>query len=236
MDDLNYYLDKYDAIPLDTDQYKNSYVGWALDFFIDETKVINPYLDITLRLYLTDAETNYNDNFKNDYSTFTCFLIWKLLKALKKHPSFWWRFINDKWYQINNPPLFCPTAVGGKARFLPIIINNATKLGWLEFSELYKNTKDSIFANPIWSNNRDISYAYQLCQFVGNLPGLDFISFAMQTGRESTQSFFYFGKRTYDENKQTLTVPLAIKFHHSNLDPFLIELLVKDYLAELSKL
>ncbi|NES46358.1 hypothetical protein [Moorena sp. SIO2C4] len=235
MDDLNYYLDKYDAIPLDTDQYKNSYVGWALDFFIDETKVINPYLDITLRLDLTDAENNYNDNFKNDYSTFTCFLIWKLLKALKKHPPFWWRFINQKWYQINNPPLFCPTAVGGEVRFAEMIINNATKLGWLEFYQLYRNSKDSIFANPILPNNNDRYYAYQLGQFVGNLPGLDFLSFSMQTGRGNTQSFFYFGKRTYDNNQQRLTVPLAIKFHHSNLDPMLIEVLVKDYLAELSK-
>ncbi|NEP14692.1 MAG: hypothetical protein F6K14_31750 [Symploca sp. SIO2C1] len=232
MEDLDYYLDKYEANILNTNQYQNTYVGWALEHFIDETKILNPYLDITLKLDLTDAEKNYQDNFQNEYSTFTSFLIWKLLKALKKHPPFWWRYINEKWYQVNNPPLFYPIAVGGKSRFGEIVINNATKLGWLEFSQLYQNSKDSILSHAILPKSRE--FAYQLGQFVGNLPSLDFSSFAMHTYRRSTQSCFYFGKRTYD-NKKKLTVPLAIKFHHGNLDPLLVELLVRDYLDELCK-
>ncbi|NET61289.1 MAG: hypothetical protein F6K47_35730 [Symploca sp. SIO2E6] len=233
MEDLNHYLEKYEANPLDTEQYKNSYVGWALEHFTDETKILNPYLDLTLRLDLTDAQSNYQDNFKNEYSTFTSFLIWKLLKSVQAHPPFRWRYVRQKWYQINNPPLFYPLAVGGASRFGELVIDNATKLGWMEFSQLYKNQKDSILANPILPSSR--TYAYQLGQFVGNLPSLDFLNFAMHTHRGSTQSFFYFGKRTYDNNQQRLTVPLAIKFHHSNLDPLLVELLVRDYTTQLSR-
>ncbi len=235
MEDLDYFLDKYDALPLDTDKYKNSYIGWALEFFLDETEILNPCLDITLRLDLTDAEKNYQDNFQNQYSTFTSFLIWKLLQALKKHTPFWWRFIKEKekWYQINNPPLYFIIAVGGDARFGEFIINNATKLGWLEFSQLYKNGKDSVLVNPVLASDR--KYAYRFGQYIANLPSLDFLGFTMHTSRNSTQSFFYFGKRTYDEIKKRLTLPFAIKFHHSNLDLFMIELLVKDYQVELSK-
>lgn len=232
MKDLNYYLDKYEARLLDTNKYQNSYIGWALDFFIDETQILNPYLDITLRLDLTRAEINYKNNFQNEHSTFTCFLIWKLMQAIKKHPCFSWKIINDRWYQINNPPLFFPVAVGGEARFGEIIIDNATKLKWREFSQLYQQNKQNIFNNPTLANEE--FYPYHLGQFIANLPNLDFSSFSVPASRNSSQNFFYFGKRTRNDNQNNLTVPLAIKFHHSNTDPFVIDLLIEDYLTQLA--
>lgn len=232
MKDLNFYLEKYEAKLLPTEQYDNSYIGWALKHFMDETAILNPYLDITLKLDITDARTNYVDNFQNEFSTFTSFLIWKLLKTIKRHPCFAWKFIGDRWYLIDNPPLFLPIAVGGKERFGEIIIDNATKLEWLQFSQTYQINKNNIFKNPTLANDR--FYAYHLGQFIGNLPNLDFSSFVIHSSRKTSQCFFYFGKRTHDIELGRLTVPLAIKFHHSNTDPFVIDLLIKDYLTELN--
>lgn len=103
---VEYYLRKYSAVSLQQEDFKEGYLKWALSFFTNPDVVIDPYLDMTLQLDITQARENYENHYKCNESTLTAFLTWKLLKTLKRHTHFLWRYIQGTWYELKNPPLF----------------------------------------------------------------------------------------------------------------------------------
>jgi chloramphenicol O-acetyltransferase type A len=230
---VQYYLKKYNAVSLKQEDFKDGYLEWALGFFTNPNMVTDPYLDLTLQLDITQARENYKKHYKCNDSTLTAFLTWKLLTTLKRHTHFLWRYIKGTWYEIENPPLFFPVAVGHNRRFHEVLIENVFRMSWKEFVPKYKMGLDAAFSGIRADADREV--IFQLSQFIGNLPNLNFSGLKLHSGRNITNAFFYFGKRTYLEPFQRWNLPLAIKFHHSNADPYVVDLLMQDFMEELMR-
>ncbi|WP_144394124.1 CatA-like O-acetyltransferase [Pleionea sediminis] len=214
-------LASIDLTPIDREQLCN-YELWAQDFFTDTNAIENPYLDITLQLDITQARLCYE---AQSIGTFTAYLYFHLIQALKKHPEFFYRKINNQWMKVENPPLFYPIARGSKRdRFYEALIPNVLQLSWPEFTQLYQTEIENSKLNTNLIGNE--LYTYTL--FIGNLPNLPFTGLTMHVNdRISCQPFFYFGQRQTIGNQ--LFVSLCIKFHHSCVDPYIIDLLIKDF-------
>ena len=210
-----------DLHPLDRSKLCN-YERWAQDFFTDPKSIQNPYLDITLQLDITSARQHYE---AQPESTFTAFLYFYLIQALKKHPEFFYRLIDNQWILIKNPPLFFPIARHSKKdRFYEAIIPDIFQLSWKEFSQRYQTEIEKSKNDPQLIATDVFNYSL----FIGNLPNLQITGLTLHVNNNlSCQPYFYFGKRYQNEKKHM--VSLCIKFHHSSVDPFIIDLLIQDF-------
>ncbi len=203
----------------------SNYESWARKFFNDPECIQNPYLDLTVQLDITSARNSYE---AQSEGTFTAFLFYHLINALKNHPEFFYRYLDDHWVQVANPALFCPIARDDKNdRFYEAFIPNVFKLGWPEFSRFYlAELENSKHKSRLLGSNL---FVYSL--FIGNLPNLQVTGLTLHINdRFSAQPYFYFGKRYRLEKK--LFVSLSIKFHHSTVDPYIIDLLLGDFQKE----
>ncbi|OZG73937.1 hypothetical protein BTA51_09150 [Hahella sp. CCB-MM4] len=211
-------------IPLDSDN-PNTYVSWARSFFNDPRYILNPYLDITLHLDITNARSRYD---AQNEGTFTAFLYYYLIQALKKYPEFFYRYIDGQWLQVSNPALFFPIARNErKNRFYEAFIPNIFQLTWPEFSKAYQIEVENSKQHPRLLGSH--LFVYSL--FIGNLPNLQVTGLTLHVNdRFSAQPYFYFGKR-YRLNEK-LFVSLSIKFHHSTVDPHIIDLLLEEFQRE----
>jgi len=211
----------FELQPLDCNNL-STYECWAQNFFNDPECIQDPYLDITLQLDITAARNRYE---AQGEGTFTAFLYYHLIHALKNHPEFFYRFIGEQWVQITNPALFYPIARNDrKNRFHEAFIPNIFQLSWSEFSEIYRTELDCSKRTPrLLGENL---FVYTL--FIGNLPNLQVTGLTLHTNnRYCAQPYFYFGKRYQHESR--LFVSLSIKFHHSTVDPYIIDLLMQDF-------
>lgn len=197
--------------------------AWALDFFHNKDFIKDPWLQITIRLDITEARNNYLSNYKPVVgASFTAFLTWNLVRAMNKHPWSRTRKINGEWYCFDNLPLFFPVAVGGSKRFYEPVIYNSSICDWEGFCKSWKQAVSG--GNP----NKLDHGIWSLAHFIGNLPNLDFTAFTLHKGVDDTaRPFFYFGKRT--EFNGQYTIPLSINFDHANADPFVINQLIETY-------
>jgi chloramphenicol O-acetyltransferase type A len=96
-----------------------------------------------------------------------------------------------------------------------------------EFVIQYRQKLDHIRSDR---GERTTPEIFLLSCFLGNLPNLQFTGLTLHSQQSEVigQPFFYFGKR-YWQNDQ-LFIPFAAKLHHACKDPFVLDLLMQDFL------
>ncbi|NME68068.1 CatA-like O-acetyltransferase [Flammeovirga aprica] len=226
-------LQKYGGKKLKMDEV-SSYEQWSLDFFHQKEIVREPNLQMTLQVDITKGYQFYKENLKQyEGASFTAYLMWALVEAMKKHPYFRYRKLDDEWYVFDNLPVFSPIAVGGETRFTEIIVEDPALSTVEEYFKNYKKCLDYAF-------NRDGNFeplpvlVWASTHFIGNLPNLQFTSFQLHASAlDSARPYFYFGKR-YQQGEQLL-IPLSITFDHSSLDPYVLSAFMADFEAILNK-
>jgi chloramphenicol O-acetyltransferase type A len=208
-----------------TEQEKQGYLNWSLDFFTDPNILQVPCLDITLQLEVTNAYKIYQDN-PQEGATFFSFLTWHLLQTFKNHFWFNLRLVNHQWYVLDNPPVTIPVAVGGQDRFWELILENTSQINYSNFISQYRQKLNQIREGK---GQRADAQTFLLSCLVGNLPNLQFTGLTLHWRNSEIigQPSFYFGKRY--ENNQQLFIPLAVKLHHACTDPFVLDLLIQDF-------
>jgi chloramphenicol O-acetyltransferase len=224
MNDIEEIFKKYELEIL-TEESKEGYLNWSLDFFTNPNILQVPYIDMTIQLEVTQAYKIYQANLREG-STFFAFLLWHFARVLSEHPSFNLRLFQDQWYLIHNPPFVVPVAVGGKDRFWEMVLENVSKFSYFQFIEYYRQQLNQVRAG--FGTRVDSTTFYFSC-LMGNLPNLQFTGLTLhwQTGTIQGQPMFYFGKRYKLKNK--LYIPFAAKLHHANTDPFVLDLLLQDF-------
>lgn len=206
----------------------SSYEQWSLDFFHQKEIVREPNLQMTLQVDITKGYQYYSSSLKkHEGASFTAYLMWALVEAMKKHPYFRYRKIENEWYIFDNLPVFSPIAVGGDKRFTEIIVNDPAISSVEQFFKNYRACVEYAF-------NREGDFSplpvlvWATAHFIGNLPNLQFTSFQLHSSAlDSARPYFYFGKR-YQQGNQSL-IPLSITFDHSNLDPFVLSSFMEDF-------
>ncbi len=214
--------------PISLKDKVTAYETWALKFFHQKDIVSDPILDMTLQMDITKAKENFEKNYKEKKTSFTCFLIFKLLQAIDQSPCFKYRRLEDgHWYQLDNLPLFFPVATGNKARFRDVTLMNAASLSWSDFSRTYqKKIQEALTTNQEYEQMNQETWA--LSHFIGNLPNLQFTSFNIHKPTHPIgRPFFYFGKRY--ELQEALYIPLSISFDHSNIDPVILSIFIEKF-------
>ncbi len=213
-----------------TEKEKEGYLNWSLDFFTNQDILQIPYVDITLQLEVTTAYQLYKSNPIKE-ATFFAFLLWNLAQILPQHPCFNLRLINNQWYKIN-PFFVIPVAINHKNRFSEMVLENVNKLSYVDFIKEYREKLNNSRKGEGERVNHE---TYLLSCFVGNLPNLQFTGLTLHYYRSTIigQPMFYFGKR-YEQNNQ-LYIPFAAKLHHATTDPFMLDLLLKDFKNQLEK-
>jgi chloramphenicol O-acetyltransferase type A len=106
------------------------------------------------------------------------------------------------------------------------VLNDVVRLDYVQFSSLYRQELDKIRAGQ---GQRATAESFYFSLFFGNLPNLQFTALTLHYRQEpiAGQSMFYFGKRYQADNK--LYIPFASKLHHACTDPFVLDLLLRDF-------
>jgi chloramphenicol O-acetyltransferase type A len=205
---------------------KEGYLDWSLDFFTNPDISQVPYVDITIQLDVTNAYQSYQAT-PTTGATFFSFLIWHLLQSLKNHCGFNLRLVKNQWFVLDNPPVVIPVAVNGKDRFREMVLENISQSSYQEFIVQYRQKLDCIRNDR---GQRTTPETFLLSCFLGNLPNLQFTGLTLHSQQTEItgQPHFYFGKRYWQNNQ--LFIPLAAKLHHASQDPWVLDLLIQDFL------
>lgn len=223
-------LARYEAVPLRLPESEGSYQAWALQYFTNRELVPDPYIDITVHLDISSAALLWQERLSPAIGSLTAWLTWNLLQSLREFPCFQWRCIDGHWFEIQNPPLFCPIAVDGADRFANLILENPFRLSWQGFAISWNKLKQRIKAEGSFRESDASVFGFSV--FIGNLPNLHFTSLVLHQPASFCQPFFYFGARR--RNAQgSLLLPLAAKFHHASCDPHVLDRLLQNYLQRL---
>jgi len=221
---------RYEVIPLTTTELPGNYQPWALDYFTNPDLIRVPYIDITIQLDISAAAEIWQKKLSGGKGTLTAWLTWNLMQTLKEFSCFQWRYINGQWFEVQNPPLFCPIVVDRSDRFANLVIENSFKMTWQEFAETWTDLKQRIQSEGNFETSDAAVFGFS--HLIGNLPHLHFTSLTLHQPASFCQHFFYFGARRCDAQGVTL-MPLAAKLHHSSGDPYVFQLLLKNYLQRL---
>jgi chloramphenicol O-acetyltransferase type A len=208
---------------------KSTYLRWALDFFTDESVAQDPFVDITLQLDVSQAFEKYQELKKGSVgaTSFFSFLLWNLAQTLQNHLCFKMRKINGEWVVLENAPIVTPVAVGGDLRFSEMLLCNVSQMEFIDFSQYYQELLAQAKQGIL---ERMDPQTFLISCFVGNLPNLQFSSLQLHSRLSSIQAqpSFYFGKR-YEQNGKIL-IPFAAKLHHACTDPYILDLMIQDFL------
>ncbi len=224
------FFERYEVIPLQLTELAGDYQVWALDFFTKPELVPNPYIDITVQLDISIAASIWQEKLAKGNGTLTAWLIWNLMQSLKEFSCFQWRYIDGQWFEVQNPPLFSPIALNRADRFVNLVLENPFKLAWDEFAGAWVTLKQQIQLDGSFKTSDTSAFGFS--QFIGNLPHLHFTSLTLHQPASFCQPFFYFGARRCNQEGK-LMMPLAAKFHHGSCDPYVFDLLLKNYLQRL---
>ncbi len=209
---------------------REGYLDWSLAFFTDQSLLQIPYIDITLQLDVTQSYQVYQAH-KTQGSSFFSFLIWHWMQCLRDHWALRLRYVHQQWYVLDNPPVMVSVAIGGKQRFTEMLLENSCYLDYPDFTQLYGQTLDKIRSGQ---GQRADDQTFCLATIFGNLPNLQFSGFTIHYRHETIQGqpWFYFGKRYWLNEK--LLIPLCVKMHHANSDPFVLDQLITQFQARFS--
>lgn len=219
-------LDRFEGKPLDIETL-SQYDKWALSYFHDRTKIVDPNVEITFQMDISSAEANYRAN-RSDApgASLTAWLIWSLLQALKRHPCFLWREIDGRWYEFANLPLYFPVATGTPSRYQDVVIDNASNMSWREFAGIYRKEVDIALEGKPFEPIPD--GIWHLMWLVGNMRQLSFSSLKVfSCVIRSGRPVFYFGKRYMSEGR--LMLPVYVMLDHATAEPERLDALLTDY-------
>jgi chloramphenicol O-acetyltransferase type A len=217
--------ERYQAQPLKA-ELREGWREWALDFFTEESVLQSPYIDMTLQLDATDAYAGYQ-NQPVEGATFFAFLLWHLAQTLARYPDFNLRRVDGEWYQLHNPPIFVPVAVGGSIRFREMVLEDVYQRDYADFIAYYREALHQA-RQGLANQQKETSRYYHLAHLIGNLPTLQFSALTLHW-REGIagHTAFYFGKRYW--NGERLMLPFAAKLHHACTDPFLLDAVIQEF-------
>jgi chloramphenicol O-acetyltransferase type A len=203
---------------------RQGWLAWSLPFFTDPTHPQNPHLSITLPLDVTAALRRHRAG--DPGATFFAWLAWSLLQVMAAHPAFLLRQVREEWWLIRNPPLVVPVAVGGRQRFVELVLEDVIAEPWPHFAARYSRGLQALRAGEV---RRADSDAYNLGVVVGNLPNLPFTGFSLHNhgGDAAGRCVFYVGQRS--ERDGVTTMPLAVQLHHATADPYVLDQLLRDW-------
>lgn len=198
----------------------------SMTYFTDHETTRQPRLNISFPLDVTRIHNTFEKMAKIS-DTFTGYLTWGVLAAMRLHPYLSWRFMNGRWYAFDDLPLFIPVATASPGnRFVSVILKHVAAANWLSFSKMYKSAIDEARQN--WLNPFGDQLHWSNYHFIGNLPDFQFTSLTLhESGIETARPIFYFGRRY--ENRDSLFVPLAIQFHHATFDPVRLSNFIADF-------
>ena len=214
---------RFDPCPL-VESEREGWLAWSLPFFTDVTHPQNPHLSITLTLNVTRALQHHQAG--NHEVSFFAWLAWSLLQVMADHSAFLLRRVEEEWWQIRNPPLVVPVAVGGRQRFVELVLEDVIGESWPDFAERYSRRLNALRAGDV---QRADWVAYNLGVLVGSLPNLPFTGFSLHShgGDAAGRCVFYFGARC--ERDGETTMPLAVQLHHATTDPYVLDQLLRDW-------
>jgi len=207
-----------------SDEAREGWFAWSLDFFTEPEVLQVPYVDLTLQLEVGAAYARYLRQ-EAPGGSFFAYLIWHFVQGFKSHPSFLLRQVDGVWWLLRNPPVIVPIAVAGPHRFRELVLEDVALLDYPAFCVHYREQLARARAGVA---ERPAPELFYLGHFFGNLPNLPFSGLTLHYRRESIagQSLFYFGKRYRLEGR--LHIPLAAKLHHACTDPHVLDLLLAD--------
>ncbi len=225
--ELNEIIEKFQGYKLSRSDL-TPYESWAMNFFHDKFQVSSPFLNVTMQLDITKARQNYLDNYKPlTDASFTAFITWNLLNSLEKQDCFSYRRLNDEWFRFENLPIYIPVLVGNEFRFQELFLEDVMRVDWETFAYKYTDGINRV------RNNLDkfkvISpIIFNLATHVGNLSYLNFTGFTLHGVHATGRNLFYFGQRTESDGKWNQ--PLNVTIDHSTADPYVLNLLIQDYM------
>ncbi len=177
-------LTKFKAVPVDATKLGH-YVQWALQYFHDYTQCTNPELSITLSLDITDLRKDYDQNFSATIgASFTAYLSWRIVQAVKEIPEFNFRDVDGRWYELKNPPAYFPISTQNEERLGDFYVENSFNLDWEEFCREYRKGIEETRAG-ISPKVGEIATWWSNALFIGNLPHLisRFLNRSVRTDR-----------------------------------------------------
>ncbi len=105
-------LQKFGGKEVDVSAFP-SYQKWALGYYPTSEMLIDPNLHITLQLDITEAMAHYRQHYSDlAGASFTAYLIWRLVQSMNEIEAFNYRYIDGKWFHLEQPPVFIPVATG----------------------------------------------------------------------------------------------------------------------------
>ncbi|MCL3781484.1 hypothetical protein EMN47_13925 [Prolixibacteraceae bacterium JC049] len=220
------FIERYNGRKL-SEEERNTYEKWSLNFFHQTSIVQEPYLQMTLQVDISKALEIYNTQYRSiEGASFTAYLMWHIVQAGKLHPYFRYRKIQDEWYIFDELPLYSPVAIGGDARFADLKLEPFVNTKLEEFFPIYRATQNKLFDDGVFTPLSPVYW--QNAWFVGNLPNLQFTGFQLHSSAiKNGRPFFYFGKRFRQDGKQM--IPLLVAFDHSNIDPYVLSAFMADF-------
>lgn len=222
---LDNLLLEYSGHALDLEKLSD-YDRDSMAYFTDSKTTRQPRLHISFDFDVTSIHSAFLHKAEiND--TFTGYLTWGLIAAIRLHPYLSWRYIDGAWYTFEDLPLFIPVATGLlDNRFVSVTLKHVTTADRMSFSKRYKSAieqalcdQSKVFGDQLhWSNYH----------FIGNLPNLQFTGLMLhESGFETARPIFYFGRRYWKGDKYL--TPLAIQFHHATFDPVRLSNFLADF-------
>ena len=219
---------------------KKRYQGKEVDckkiprFQLDGMKTYTNYsffektdIEITVKLDITLANKIYRQNYSHTPgASFTLFLMWIWIKALNEVKGFNYRYIDGKWYDFSNLPLFTTITTDPENNELRnILIEDVVHTRWEKTCEKYLDAKKFALASK---NSTLYPYpVYALATPITNL-NLRFSHASAPTVKkeiEIERPMFVFGQR--QEKNEQMTMPLYAKIPHASLYPLLLRKLIK---------
>lgn len=179
---------------------------------------------LTTPLDMAAAYERYERHFQNEKgATFTLYLIWTLLNSMQSIPGFNYRFINGKWYEFENLPLFT-TIANTRGELNNALLENVNGCSWQSMCEQYNNIRLAL------DHSADTTtYPYPIYCLATHITNskLRIFSTAMPTPTKELDVFrpmFVLGGRKKANGE--LEMSITIKAPHASLHPQLISCLL----------
>jgi len=108
-----------------------------LKFFTQQT-INTIHADISIDI--TQSLAIYKSYYQREGSSFNSYLYYNLIKTMQKEEFalFRYRYINDAWYQFDNPPFFISVKINDPdIEQVDFFIENSAHLSWAEFVRIF---------------------------------------------------------------------------------------------------
>jgi chloramphenicol O-acetyltransferase type A len=178
---------------------------------------------MTLKIDITTAEKTYKQHHANEPgATFSLYLMWTLMKAMQEIPGYNFRYINGRWFEFDNLPLFTTARINGEINNL--VLTDVVSSSWSTICEKYTTQKQQVGGMKA---TQSFSYpVFAIATHITSLP-LSFTSLHIpvpKKGVEIERPMFVMGQRVSKNDR--LYMPFHAKLPHASLHPGLFQALL----------